>query len=87
MTNSLRELKDITLYDIACTIEGALTEPLDADSIAEFVASIDWSTYDNADEEVVHVLGLLEGWTTEHSEGSLAPSQFRSLLEQLRLVI
>ena len=52
-------------------------------SVCDFVAGVDWSGLEAADEDVVRLLGELEQLTTDMSEGVVPTDAFLDQIGQL----
>ncbi len=52
------------------------------DAIADFVAEVDWSGWEAARAGVVELVGKLEGWTTEYTEGGITIAEYTSRLRE-----
>ena len=63
------------------TAAGSLGPP--ASTVCDFVAGVDWSGLDAADEDVVRLLGELEQLTTDVSEGAVPTDAFLDQIGQL----
>jgi hypothetical protein len=79
---TLLRIKELTPGDVRLVIRDSIN-PLDAGRIADFVASVDWSTCESADPEVVRLLGQAEALTTEYGEDDIGQDDLVRALEAL----
>lgn len=75
MTNLL-PIQNVQHSDVLEAVRRALRTGLDADVIADFLASVDWSGADRQRPAIADLLGELEAWTDQFDEGGLTISQF-----------
>lgn len=65
------DIQSVTQGSIRDMVRDAVRSGLDAGLVADFLAGIDWSAFDAVDGKVRSMLGSLEAWSTEYSEGNL----------------
>ncbi len=93
--SGLLPIQKVTIEDVRRVVRESLRGGLDADTVTDFVASVDWSHVDaRALPPIATTLGELEAWDTEYAEGdstreqyiarllSLIPTEERAALEQ-----
>ena len=68
-----------TMREIRNLLDSSLRSPLDLDGVADFLAAVDWGRVDHKSREAA-LLGQIEGWTTEYTEGELSGAQYRAKL-------
>jgi hypothetical protein len=61
-------------------IRSALRAGFDADSIDDFLASVDWSGAQNKKLKIMALLGQLENWASQYSDGDLTRPQYQARL-------
>jgi 2-methylisocitrate lyase-like PEP mutase family enzyme len=82
--SDLLPIQTVTIEDIRRVVRESLRAGLDADTVADFVASVDWSHVDEkALPPIAAPLGQLEAWDTEYSEGDSTREQFIARLLSL----
>ncbi len=76
-------LKDLTEADVRSAIREAMSPQPDFDRINDFLASVDWSDGGGALTPVAALLGRLEHWATEYTEGDLARLDYLQRLTEV----
>lgn len=79
----LLSIASATIDDVRAMLREALRDGLDADRVADFVASVDWSDAAEADQQIRDLLGQLSEWSTEYDEGDLTRAQYVDRLVSL----
>jgi hypothetical protein len=75
--SDLLPIQKITIEDVRHTVRKSLSAGLDADTVTDFVASVDWSHVDErALPAIAATLGELEQWDTEYAEGDSTREQY-----------
>ena len=64
-------------------IRKALRAGLDADALDDFLSSVDWSGAERERPAIADVLGQIEAWSSQLSEGDLTESKYIALLQSL----
>lgn len=81
--NDLRSPSEVTFDALYTMVRSAVRNRLDAETVADFVASVDWTDATAADQRLLDALGRLELWTTEYREGDLTAQVYRERLLSL----
>jgi hypothetical protein len=76
-------IKELGAADVRNVIRGCLNAgAVDAEGLADFLASVDWSAAEASDPTVRELLGRLEAWATEYAEGDLDLKTYERLLRE-----
>ncbi|MPZ99663.1 MAG: hypothetical protein GEU80_10075 [Dehalococcoidia bacterium] len=78
--SDLLSIWKLTEDDVRQVVRTALTRGLDSARIADFVASVDWSHTIDRRPAIADLLGELEAWEHEYTEGD---SSKREYIERL----
>ncbi|MSP21561.1 MAG: hypothetical protein EXR66_00800 [Dehalococcoidia bacterium] len=82
--SDLLPIQTVTIEDVRRVVRESLRGGLDADTVTDFVASVDWSHVDEkALPSISATLGELEAWDTEYAEGDSTPEQYITRLLSL----
>lgn len=68
----LTDIQTLKESDVVAAVAASLKRGLDVTSLADFVASIDWSNWERSPGDVRGMLGKIEAWLTECTEGELS---------------
>ncbi len=79
---NLRPISTLRLEDVQDVIRTSVRPQFNADAIADFIASVDWSG-PSTPPPVAVVLGQLEGWASEFADGHLPLATYVGHLLQL----
>ena len=79
-TTNLTDIATLTPKDLRFAMEVALASSTPVDSIADYVASVDWSNAPAADAAVRDRLGRLEQLSTLYAEGDIQMPEFRGFV-------
>ena len=82
-TAKLIPIAKLRLQTVQRVVREALARDLDADAIADFLASVDWSHTFEKSLKIMPVLGQMEHWDTEYAEGDIDKAEYRKLLQTL----
>jgi len=83
MGTRLADIQDVTTMRIRNVLRKAVREGLDAELVADFLASVNWSGMASADEKIAQALGQLEAWSTGYAEGELTRAAYVARLLSL----
>ena len=82
-TATLIPIAKLRLQTVQKIVREAIDNEVDADAIADFLASVDWSHTQGKSLKVMPILGQLEQWDSEYSEGDIDKVEYRKLLTSL----
>lgn len=83
MTSAAVPIEKLSAEDVEAAVRQALSEELQLDRLADFLANVDWTNQDRASEAIRETLGALEHCTTEYAEHDLAEVDYRYRLIRL----
>ena len=75
--HGLIDIESLSLDSIRREVTAALASSTLSDTIADFVASVNWSHFAQADPAVRTTLGELEQASTSYAEGDIDARRFR----------
>ena len=78
--HGLIDIESLSVDSIRREVATALASSTLSDTIADFVASVNWSHFAQADPAVRTTLGELEQASTSYAEGDIDASAFRDAL-------
>ena len=73
---TLIPILDLRPQDVHDAIRAALRSGLNADTLADFVASVDWSGTHTTRPPIADLVGHVEGWSAEYADGHLTETQY-----------
>ena len=76
----LIQIERLSIAGVREAISPAVAQVLDADSIAGWLAAVDWGQHEAADLAVRTLLGELEQWSTAFAEGDLSSAEYKRRL-------
>jgi hypothetical protein len=80
----LIEIQTLRIEDVRRAMRAAIAAGLDTEVLADFVALVDWSGFEDAASDVRTALGDLEQWLLDLESGDIDRFQFLvKLLEEL----
>ncbi len=76
-------LSALSVQTVSAIVRDALAATDTVETIADFLAAVDWSNAEQADAGIRAVLGHLEEWDSEVREGDLEPGEYFDRLRSL----
>ena len=83
MDTGFPAIQDLTPQKVRAVVRRALRVGLDPELVGEFLATVDWGTFESADPGVREMLGQMEAWATGYSEGQLTREEYIARLRGL----
>ena len=80
------KLVDLTWDDVQLAVRGALEPALDPRRLSHFLAQVDWSHQNRANQDVLKVLGYLDHLDTEYAEKWITREEFEQRLREVAQV-
>jgi len=82
-TATLIPIGKLRLQTVQRVVREALARDLDANAIADFLASVDWSHTFGKSLKIMPLLGQMEHWDTEYAEGDIDKDEYRKRLQSV----
>ena len=73
---NLISIHDLTVSRVQDELRSALRHGADHRALRRFAAAIDWSEDNPIDSAVAEMIGLVDLWTTEFTDGDLLPREY-----------
>lgn len=74
--DKLLPISDLSREDVLNVVRQALKRGLDADTLEDFLASVDWSGVDRERPPIADLVGQMEGWSSRYADGDLSQAQY-----------
>jgi hypothetical protein len=68
----LTDIQALEQTDVLAAVAEALRAGLNVSTLANFTSGVDWSSWERSQPAVREMLGQVEAWVTEYSEGEIS---------------